>query len=82
MKCLIVIEIISIHKKWLCEFDLDLTLQENLKSFFQIIKKEIETENWYSEQLIVMDSRTQQILYPYVQCFKLGLYHGIIIYIL
>jgi hypothetical protein len=70
-----------INKKWIFNCNLSLTLHENLKMFFNCISDEIKNEYIYSEVLLIVDERTKKVLYPYIECSKLGFYNGIMLYI-
>lgn len=73
----VIVEICIVQREWVCVFDCDLTIVENIKFFLVQIKDEIKDEYTYSENLLILDKFTQTRINPFIKASFSYLYHGI-----
>lgn len=73
----VIIEIKVLQQEWICVFDGEWTIAENIQEFLKQIDDEIKDVYMYSENLFILDKATQTMLNPYVKARSTVLYHGI-----
>lgn len=76
---IVIIEICCIHKEWLCTFDTQELIVDNIKSFLKTIESEIQNEYIFSENLLLLEKQTHTLINPFIKVSNSGLYQGITI---
>ncbi len=73
----VIVEICVIKREWICVFDCEKMIIENIKKFLELIYKEIQYEYQFSENLIIVDKYTKSMINPFVKATNSYLYNGI-----
>ncbi|MPN05524.1 hypothetical protein SDC9_152775 [bioreactor metagenome] len=74
---IVIIEICVIKREWICAFDCEKLIVENIKNFLELIYKDIQYEYLYSENLIIVDKYSNTLINPFVHSTNSYLYNGI-----
>lgn len=74
---MVIIEVCIVRREWLCAFDCDKTIAENIRSFLMQVRDDLDYEYCYSENMLILEKATQTRINPYIKANSMYIYNGI-----
>lgn len=74
--CCVEITIVAVQKSWICYFNEEKTVKDNLREFYRLVKDEVIDEYIYSENLMCFDLATGKQINIESKHKKSGIYDG------